>query len=50
MFMILLTLTTTRSFNGLRMLGEKYNTGVHGVIRHLAHNAVENAQHKSKAA
>jgi hypothetical protein len=37
-------------FNGLRMLGEKYNTGVHGVIRHLAHNAVENAQHKSKAA
>jgi hypothetical protein len=37
-------------FNGLRSLGERYGVGVHGVIRHLAHNAVANAQHKSKAA
>ena len=29
--------------NGLRTLGEKYNTGVHGVLRHLAHNAVDAA-------
>jgi hypothetical protein len=40
--------------NGLRTVGEKYNTGVHGVIRHLAHNAVSNPQHshysESKAA
>ena len=37
-------------FNGLRTLGDQYGTGVHGVIRHLAHNAVDNAQHKRKAA
>jgi hypothetical protein len=37
-------------FNGLRSLGERYGVGVHGVIRHLAHNAVANAQHKSRAA
>jgi hypothetical protein len=31
-------------FNGLRTLGEKHGTGVYGVLRHLAHNAVDNAQ------
>jgi hypothetical protein len=36
--------------NGLRALGSQYNTGIHGVLRHLAHNAVDNAQHKRKAA
>jgi hypothetical protein len=29
--------------NGLGTLGDKYGTGVHGVIRHLAHNAVDAA-------
>jgi hypothetical protein len=33
--------------NGLRALGSRYGTGVHGVIRHLAHNAVDNAQRKA---
>lgn len=37
-------------FNGLRSLGERYGVGVHGVIRHLAHNAVANAQDKNAAA
>jgi hypothetical protein len=39
-----------RVVNGLRSLGDQYGTGIHGVIRHLAHNAVDNAQHKRKAA
>jgi hypothetical protein len=33
-------------FNSLRTLGDQYGTGVHGVIRHLAHNAVDSARHK----
>jgi hypothetical protein len=32
-------------FDGLLELGKRYKTGVHGVIRHLAHNAVDNARH-----
>jgi len=36
-------------FNGLRTLGDKYGSGVHGVIRHLAHNAVDNVQRKAAA-
>jgi hypothetical protein len=35
-------------FNGLRELGNQYGKGVHAVIRHLAHNAVDNAAHKNK--
>jgi hypothetical protein len=27
--------------NGLRALGDQYGTGVHGVSRHLAYNAVD---------
>jgi hypothetical protein len=37
-------------FNGLRQLGNRYGTGVHGVIRHLAHNAVDNAQQQKNKA
>ena len=37
-------------FNGLRQLAETYNTGVHGAVRHVLHNAVDNAQQKRKAA
>jgi hypothetical protein len=38
-------------FNGLRQLAETYNTGVHGAVRHVLHNAVDTAQHnKNKAA
>jgi hypothetical protein len=28
-------------FDGLLELGKRYKTGVRGVIRHLAHNAVD---------
>jgi hypothetical protein len=28
-------------FDGLLELGKRYKTGVHGVIRHIAHNAVD---------
>jgi hypothetical protein len=34
-------------FKGLLALGEKYGTGACGVIRHLAHNAVDNAARKT---
>jgi hypothetical protein len=35
-------------FNGLRQLAETYQTGVHGAVRHVLHNAVDNAKHNSK--
>jgi hypothetical protein len=37
-------------FNGLRTLGEKYGTGVYGVIRHLVHNAVDEELQRNTAA
>jgi hypothetical protein len=37
-----------RVFNGLLTLGDRYGTGVHGVIRHLAFNAVDSAARKHK--
>jgi hypothetical protein len=36
-------------FDGLLELGKRYKTGVHGVIRHIAHNAVDAmSKHPSK--